>query len=421
MTSMEKIKDYEIEFYEEPRISKEDLKELKLLTREYLKAKKTSEAFTPTQESRETLETDITETASEIISFLKKRDLKKLETDQYTFSLRKVPTYFEIESETKVINSLKRRGLNRFIRTYETIELADLKNYLLATETELPGTKKIDDAVSLYIFDKFPEEEKEETEKKAELVDFDDSELEMFLGEGIEEDLSSPQARSKQLWADLRYLGNSCYPKLKKGESWGDWTEEKVIETFARIIDTLRSIYFVIPEKSPESSSYWELYHKAKPYMQSSPPETKEEIEEWNQKRKEITAKPSSHSENPKLAGLYLVSPHAEMIHSGAKTKIIKSIRFQEHIDEDVYLISDEVCWGIIRLGVPQEITKKIFQAEYPSHLVEKFERTQWWNDKWPLFSYNVEIIQSFSPVKKCEIPPGVQVWIGPDNIHMKD
>ena len=116
--------------------------------------------------------------------------------------------------------------------------------------------------------------------------------LEEFRSAGVDYDLKHPETRWREIMADARYLGNSAFPRLLKGEKWGDWTLEDVEKYFAKCIDTLRSVGFVIPEKH-DNSSFWKLYWrcKKKGLIKSSPPKTKEEKEEWDRKRDRILKK----------------------------------------------------------------------------------------------------------------------------------
>jgi len=132
--------------------------------------------------------------------------------------------------------------------------------------------------------------------------------LDQFRSEGIDYDLAHPKERYKELIADLRYLGNSAYPRLKAGKKWGDWTLKDVYQYFAKIVDTLRGIYIPwIPPfgkyaklyeeyygKDPEEaakSSFWQCYKEAEKYMKTKPPETLEEAKEWDRKREELLEK----------------------------------------------------------------------------------------------------------------------------------
>lgn len=115
--------------------------------------------------------------------------------------------------------------------------------------------------------------------------------LEQFKAEGIDDDLKNPAVKHKELFADLRYIGNSGYPKLKEGKKWGDWKLIDALKYYAAIVDALRSVYF--PVISPKigdkeyKTSYWECYQEARKYMESKPPAEKE-VKEWDEKRKKI-------------------------------------------------------------------------------------------------------------------------------------
>lgn len=125
-------------------------------------------------------------------------------------------------------------------------------------------------------------------EKEEEIEKLD---LESFRAEGIDDDLANPKKRYRELMADLRYLGNSGYPKLSDGEEWGKWTLTDCLKYYAKIVDVLRSIYFpIIPPKIGDpkyKTSYWECYRKAKKHMKSSPPE-ESDIKDWDEKREKL-------------------------------------------------------------------------------------------------------------------------------------
>jgi len=126
--------------------------------------------------------------------------------------------------------------------------------------------------------------------------------LMQFRQEGIDYDLSHPKERWRELIADARYLGNSAYPRLKRGLKWGEWTLKDVFLYFAKIMDALRSIYFpLIPPFPPheklyekvqkrsarkaQKSSFWQCYKEAEKFMKVKPPATLEEVKEWDKKR----------------------------------------------------------------------------------------------------------------------------------------
>jgi len=201
--------------------------------------------------------------------------------------------------------------------------------------------------------------------------------LEQFRKEGIDEDIRNPKTRWRELLADLRYMGNSGYPRLIKGEKWGDWALEDLKRYFARCVDALRSVYFaLIPPKKGEKgydSSYWRLYRLAQKFMKSKPPETPEEAKEWDLKRAKLIK--TSHE----IGGVYLVHPHAEMIWKGEKTLVVKSKKY-DAMTEKRYLVSDSLCYGIIEFEEPKEISIEEFKKLRDEHRITDEEAKEWWN-----------------------------------------
>jgi len=132
---------------------------------------------------------------------------------------------------------------------------------------------------------------------------FEKLHLEEFRSSGVDYDIKHIRQRWREAIADLRYLGNSAYPRLKRGEKWGEWTLDDVLRYFAKLVDALRSVYFpLIPPhheklyreytgkdpKKAKKSSYWKCYAEAEKYMESKPPKDIDEAKEWDKKRKEI-------------------------------------------------------------------------------------------------------------------------------------
>jgi len=250
-----------------------------------------------------------------------------------------------------------------------------------------------------------------------------ESNLDLFLTKDIEEDLKDPRERHKQLVADLRYLGNQGYPKLKENKSWGDWSLKKILTFFGAIVDTLRTECFypyTPPKKDDPSydSSFWKCYRESieKGFLKTKPPK-KQQLADWAKKRKELL----KFSENLH-SGLYLTEPHSEYIWTGVKPTIVKSIKFEAHIDEPLYLLSKDRCWGIIKLSEPEEIkSEEEFKKQYADHLIEDFERKDWWDEKLPLFKYAVEMVERFDQPKKVELPQGAEVFLKPESIKFND
>lgn len=114
---------------------------------------------------------------------------------------------------------------------------------------------------------------------------------EKFKKEGIDSDMVHKKKSWRDLLADLRYIGNKGYPRLKVGQKWGDWKLDILLRYYAKIVDVLRSINFtLIPPKRGEKgyiTSYWRCYREAEKYMKSKSPAL-DEVKEWNKKRREL-------------------------------------------------------------------------------------------------------------------------------------
>lgn len=117
--------------------------------------------------------------------------------------------------------------------------------------------------------------------------------------------------------------------------------------------------------------------------------------------------------------GLYLVKPHAEMIMSGKKTLIVKSKRFTSHVKEPLFLLEGKLCWGIISLEEPKQITPDEFERLRPQHQIsdeDAFKHWGWRKDG-PLYAYNFSILEKYDPPRPVKIPQGVQVFVSAANL----
>ena len=335
----------------------------------------------------------------EIVDLLKEAGLSRFEFGKFTLALRKTPTFFKVTSMPRLVAALRRHHLTRFLIPEYSVDLRALKEYLLATKKTLPGLSKKENRQSLYVFEKSSENQEDQ-----------EFPLELFVAHGVDDNLANPVLHWRQLFADLRYLGGSIYPKLKKGEKRGDWTLPEVKRYFAKIVDALRSVHFPILEKEKDNSSWWQLYRESKELMKSEPPSL-EKVSEWDKLR--TTALKISED----YEGIYLGS-HSLLLYHGDKTAIVNSIKFASHISESLYLFSDRFCFGLIELGEPSEIKDlDTFTVLCKQHHVSNDERKKWWEGKWPLYSYSVKWIEKYPEPVDVKIPYGTQVFISAHNI----
>ena len=121
-------------------------------------------------------------------------------------------------------------------------------------------------------------------------------------------------------------------------------------------------------------------------------------------------------SEEEKLPGLYLVSPHANLIYEGEKKQIVKSEHgmkmLRNYVGRKMYLVSDNKVYGIIKLREPREISINDFIQLRYAHRISDEERKEWWPKDKKLFVYEFDIIKMFPKLKKFEVPKGVQTII---------
>lgn len=252
---------------------------------------------------------------------------------------------------------------------------------------------------------------------------------ELFLPEfkatGIDADLANPKERWPELIADLRYLGNSAYPRLKAGKPWGEWTLPDVLKYFAAIVDSLRGVFFpIIPKK--DSTSYWRCYWEAERFMKSKPP-APEKVKEWDAKRAttikskgealervEFTEALSVESENAlkqsKGKGLYLVPPHGQLIWTGKKRAVLSAKKFMDVAPR--ILVSGRFAYGLIWLKGPREISLSEFEKLKHLHQVSDEERGLWWPGKAKLYLSEIYRFVRFAKPKECKVARGVQKYV---------
>jgi len=124
---------------------------------------------------------------------------------------------------------------------------------------------------------------------------------------------------------------------------------------------------------------------------------------------------PKEFPKEPK-AGLYLTEPHGELIWKGKKTLIVKHRKFEKYIDEPLYLISGDLCYGVIWLKEPKKITKEEFDKLRDQHMITEEEYEEWdWSE--PLYAYEF-MFKPFPAPKPVRIPKGIQTFVRAENIE---
>ena len=140
------------------KLSGRQIRELNSLYSDLEKAKeKLREFFKKPPVARKDIEDEIKSIQDAMADILKRNKVKRLESDGKIFSLRKVPTFFKIISEKTALASLRKKKLRKFIQIEEHLDISPLKRYLLENKISLPGLKRIDGDVSIYVYEKHEE------------------------------------------------------------------------------------------------------------------------------------------------------------------------------------------------------------------------------------------------------------------------
>ena len=114
------------------------------------------------------------------------------------------------------------------------------------------------------------------------------------------------------------------------------------------------------------------------------------------------------------LPGIYLVPPHARLIAEGKKTLIVKTRRFDKYIGRPLYLVEDNLIYGIITLksvlGPFKE--KDVREKLRERHRISDKEWDKWWKGHDEFYIYEFDVDYLFPEPVPYEPPKGVQTFI---------
>lgn len=109
-------------------------------------------------------------------------------------------------------------------------------------------------------------------------------------------------------------------------------------------------------------------------------------------------------------AGIYLVSPHGELIAQGKKTAIVKSRKFEVPVFH--VLVSGKLAYGMVRFEEPEEIDLETFKERRDEHRISDEECEAWWPGKETLWLYQVRDLAPFEKPISVKVPSDVQTFI---------
>lgn len=102
----------------------------------------------------------------------------------------------------------------------------------------------------------------------------------------------------------------------------------------------------------------------------------------------------------------------ASLIYDNEKKLIVKSKKFDNMIDKNLYLVDDEKCFGIIKLTKTSEIDLAEFEKLQDLHKVDNKKRMELYPNLIKLYSYEFEWIEHFPEPKLIELPKEKQDFI---------
>jgi len=109
--------------------------------------------------------------------------------------------------------------------------------------------------------------------------------------------------------------------------------------------------------------------------------------------------------------GIYISEPLGRLISEGEKTLIVKKKKFPWE-NKLKYLISGELCYGIIRIKKIYPLPIDEFRKQEEKHKISEFERSRWYPNVQILFAYEFDIIEKYKNPKKVELPKDVKTDI---------
>ncbi|MGB7531830.1 MAG: hypothetical protein WA977_02475 [Halobacteriota archaeon] len=110
--------------------------------------------------------------------------------------------------------------------------------------------------------------------------------------------------------------------------------------------------------------------------------------------------------------GIYLVSPHAELIAAGKKSLIVKSRDFSDQCDKQLILCSSGLCFGTLKMKPPRKATRHELDELYPLHRITPDEIKEWWPDANEFYLYDLYDVSVWDTPRHADIPQGVQTFI---------
>jgi site-specific DNA-adenine methylase len=123
--------------------------------------------------------------------------------------------------------------------------------------------------------------------------------------------------------------------------------------------------------------------------------------------------KPASRTEylSEVNEGIYLIGDHAKMIWQGNKTVIMQSRIFENTKGKDLYLIGNNLCYGIIKINSITPVSIEEFRTLSSEHKITEKEREEWWSGKKQLYAYKFDF-KKFETPKRVAVPQTSETFL---------
>ena len=98
--------------------------------------------------------------------------------------------------------------------------------------------------------------------------------------------------------------------------------------------------------------------------------------------------------------GIIVPYPYGIQIYTDKQQLIIKGKIYKNIINRLLYLIENDIAYGLIKLKYPEKISLAEFNELSSKHLLSETDRLKWWPQKEVLYAYNFEFKPFEEPLK---------------------
>lgn len=106
--------------------------------------------------------------------------------------------------------------------------------------------------------------------------------------------------------------------------------------------------------------------------------------------------------------GIYLSEAMVKLIADGKKTAFVDVWEFPKMINRDLFLCSDNLCYGMIQLKEPRSISLNSFKILRPFHRISDKERKKRWLDATKLYFYEIIAVDAWKRPRRIITPPPI-------------